>query len=55
MYGSALFGNYDNAGAVLYIFNPTNSNSYTFMIGQGAGGYDTASNKFRSAKIMSGM
>ena len=52
MYGSALFGNYDNAGAVLYIFNPSNSSSYTFMLGQGVGGYDTASNRFRASKTI---
>ena len=50
MYGSVLVGNYQNGGAVLYVFNPTNSSSYTFMLGQGASGYETSANKFRSAK-----
>ena len=50
MYGTMLFGNYDNAGMVNYIFNPYDSSSYTFMLGQGAGGYDTANNRFRGSK-----
>ena len=50
MYGSVLVGNYQNGGAVLYVFNPTNSSSYTFMLGQGASGYETSANKFRGAK-----
>jgi len=50
MYGTMLFGNYDNAGMVNYVFNPNDSSSYTFMQGQGAGGYDTSNNRFRGAK-----
>jgi hypothetical protein len=50
MYGLMLFGDYDNAGMVNYVYNPNDSSSYTFMHGQGAGGYDTASNRFRGAK-----
>jgi hypothetical protein len=50
MYGTVLLGNYENAGSANYVFNPNDSSSYTFMIGQGAGGYDTASNRFRGAK-----
>jgi len=50
MYGSVLVGNYQNGGAVLYVFNPTNSSSYTFMLGQGASGYETSANRFRVAK-----
>tara|TARA_R100001480_G_C4633022_1_gene168237 strand:- start:55 stop:585 length:531 start_codon:yes stop_codon:yes gene_type:complete len=53
MYGTMLFGNYDNAGMVNYIYNPNNSSSFTFMIGQGAGGYDTSNNRFRGAKQIS--
>lgn len=49
MYGTMLFGDYDNAGMVNYIFNPSNSSSYTFMQGQGAGGYASSSNRFRAA------
>ena len=42
---SAIGGN-----ANFYIYNPYDSSSYTFMLGQGAGGYDTANNRFRGAK-----
>ena len=50
MYGTMLFGNYDNAGMVNYVYNPYDSSSFTFMQGQGAGGYDTSNNRFRGAK-----
>ena len=50
MYGTMQLGNYDNAGMVEYIFNPYDSSSYTFMLGQGAGGYDTSNNRFRGVK-----
>ena len=50
MYGLMLFGDYDNAGMVNYVYNPNDSSSYTFMQGQGAGGYNTANNRFRGTK-----
>jgi hypothetical protein len=50
MYGTVLLGNYENAGSVNYVFNPNDSSSYTLMLGQGAGGYDTANNRFRGTK-----
>jgi len=52
MYGSALFGNYDNSGATIYIFSPTDASCYTFMSGSGAGGYDTSNNRFRGTKAI---
>ncbi len=50
MYGTMVFGNYDNSGMVNYVFNPNNSSSYTFMQGQGVGGYDISNNRFRPSK-----
>ena len=48
-YGVVLGGDYDSGGGVLYIYNPTNPNLYTFTSGQGASGYETgAGHKFRS-------
>jgi hypothetical protein len=35
---------------VNYIYNPNDSSSYTSMLGQGAGGYDSSSTKFRGTK-----
>jgi hypothetical protein len=50
MYDTIQLGNYENGGSVNYVFNPNDSSSYTFMLGQGAGGYDTANNRFRGVK-----
>ena len=50
MYDTIQLGNYENGGSVNYVFNPNDSSSYTFMLGQGAGGYDTANNRFRGTK-----
>jgi len=48
-YGVVLGGDYNSGGGVLYIYNPTNPNVYTFTSGQGASGYETtAGHKFRS-------
>jgi hypothetical protein len=49
-YGRDNIGNYTSSGSVTYIFNPFSSSSYTFMIGQGSGGYDTGNNRFRANK-----
>ena len=49
-YGRENIGNYTSSGSVTYIFNPFSSNSFTFMIGQGSGGYDTGNNRFRGNK-----
>tara|TARA_R100000742_G_C4254656_1_gene72676 strand:+ start:234 stop:764 length:531 start_codon:yes stop_codon:yes gene_type:complete len=53
MYGATNFGNYDNAGMVIYFYNPNNSSSFTFMAAQGTGGYDTSNSRFRSVKNIS--
>ena len=49
-YGRDNIGNYTSSGSVTYIFNPFSSSSYTFMIGQGSGGYDTGNNRYRANK-----
>jgi hypothetical protein len=49
-YGRDDIGNYTSSGSVTYIFNPFSSSHYTFMIGQGSGGYDTGNSRFRSNK-----
>ena len=50
LYGRDNIGNYTSSGSVTYIFNPYSSSSYTFMLGQGSGGYDTANNRYRANK-----
>ena len=49
-YSGVLIGNYENAGGSHWIYNPYQSDVYTFINFEGAGGYDTSSNKMRSAK-----
>ena len=49
-YSGAIIGNYENGGGVHWIYNPFSSSSYTFMTFEGAGGYDSSSNKTRSQK-----
>ena len=49
LYGRDNIANYTSSGSVTYIFNPYSS-SYTFMLGQGSGGYDTANNRYRANK-----
>tara|TARA_B100001939_G_scaffold340186_1_gene347936 strand:+ start:518 stop:1060 length:543 start_codon:yes stop_codon:yes gene_type:complete len=50
LYARDYIGNYTSSGSVTYIFNPYSSSSYTFMLGQGSGGYATANNKYRASK-----
>ena len=50
LYGRDNIGNYTSSGSVTYIFNPFSSSSFTFMIGQGSGGFDTGNNRFRANK-----
>ena len=49
-YSGAIIGNYENGGGVHWIYNPFSSSAYTFMTFEGAGGYDSSSNKTRSQK-----
>lgn len=49
-YGRDNIGDYTSSGSVTYIMNPFLSSSFTFMIGQGSGGYNTANSRFRSNK-----
>ena len=50
LYGRDYIGNYTSSGSVTYIFNPYSSSSYTFMLGQGSGGYDIGNNRYRANK-----
>ena len=49
-YSGAIIGNYENGGGVHWIYNPYNSDRYSFVTFEGGGGYDTSSNKMRSQK-----
>jgi hypothetical protein len=49
-YGRDNIGNYTSSGSVTYMFNPYLSSSFTFMMGEGSGGYDTGNNRFRANK-----
>lgn len=50
LYSPVTIGNYENAGGMMYIYNPFSSSCYTVMTGEGAGGYDVSSNRARSSK-----
>lgn len=49
-YSGAIIGNYENGGGVHWIYNPYQSDAYTFMTFEGVGGYDSSNNKQRSQK-----
>tara|TARA_R100000781_G_scaffold77996_1_gene48322 strand:+ start:563 stop:1099 length:537 start_codon:yes stop_codon:yes gene_type:complete len=49
-YSGAIIGNYENGGGVHWIYNPYNSDRYSFVTFEGGGGYDSSSNKMRSQK-----
>ena len=49
-YAGAVIGNYENSGGSHWIYNPYNSDSYSFVTFEGAGGYDSSNNKMRSMK-----
>jgi len=49
-YSGAIIGNYENGGGVHWIYNPYQSDTYTFMTFEGVGGYDSSNNKQRSQK-----
>tara|TARA_R100000458_G_C8246567_1_gene224392 strand:- start:591 stop:1127 length:537 start_codon:yes stop_codon:yes gene_type:complete len=49
-YSGGIIGNYENGGGSHWIFNPYNNDRYTFASFEGAGGYDSSSNKMRSLK-----
>ena len=51
-YSGAIIGNYENGGGVHWIYNPYQSDTYTFMTFEGVGGYDSSNNKQRSQKGM---
>tara|TARA_R110002020_G_C16231615_1_gene768422 strand:+ start:535 stop:1068 length:534 start_codon:yes stop_codon:yes gene_type:complete len=52
IYGICLVGNSDNAAGHAFVYNPADSSSYTFITGQGAGGYDTSNHKWRMTKLV---
>ena len=49
-YSGAIIGNYENGGGVHWIYNPYQSDTYSFVSFEGGGGYDSSSNKMRSQK-----
>ena len=49
-YAGAVIGNYENSGGSHWIYNPYNSDRYSFVTFEGAGGYDSSNNKMRSMK-----
>ena len=49
-YAGAVIGNYENSGGSHWIYNPYNSDRYSFVTFEGIGGYDSSNNKMRSMK-----
>jgi len=55
MYSSVNIGNQETAGANHWIMSPYNSDSYTYVLGEGSSGYDISSNLQRSSRAISGL
>ena len=49
-YAGAVIGNYENSGGSHWIYNPYNSDRFSFVTFEGIGGYDSSNNKMRSMK-----
>ena len=49
-YPGAIIGNYENGGGSHWIYNPYNSDRFSFVTFEGIGGYDSSNNKMRSMK-----
>ena len=49
-YAGAIIGNYENGGGSHWIYNPYNSDRFSFVTFEGIGGYDSSNNKMRSMK-----
>ena len=49
-YSGPIIGNYENGGGSHWIYNPYNSDRFSFVTFEGIGGYDSSNNKMRSMK-----
>ena len=49
-YAGAVIGNYENGGGSHWIYNPYQSDIYTYVSFEGIGGYDSSNNRMRSMK-----
>ncbi len=54
-YSSVMIGNYESAGGMHWIMSPHNGDSFTYILGEGGGGYNSAGDDVRSSKLCGGL